>query len=210
LLGKGGAKQLQMKDITKRAFDITVCLFVLPIALPLLAVCAILIKLDSSGPVLFRQERLGRGKRPFRVVKLRTMVPNAEKLGAGLYTAENDPRFTRIGLFLRRFSLDELPQIFNVLAGSMSIVGPRPLPAVIVDEYSKQFDVILKVKPGITGLSQVSGRNELARSEQLKLDMFYAENWSFSLDLQMLLRTVRVVLAGAGQLNYRRREDVEQ
>jgi lipopolysaccharide/colanic/teichoic acid biosynthesis glycosyltransferase len=198
------------KERAKRAFDLGVCLLVLPVVLPLLAVCAIWIKLNSPGPVFFRQERLGRNKRPFRVVKLRTMVPNAEKLGAGLYTVENDPRFTRIGLLLRRFSLDELPQVFNVFVGSMSIVGPRPLPAVVVDEYPKQFDVILKVKPGLTGLSQVNGRNELSRSERLKLDMFYAESWSFSLDLQILLRTVQVVLTGAGQVNYQGREDVER
>jgi lipopolysaccharide/colanic/teichoic acid biosynthesis glycosyltransferase len=198
------------KRATKRTFDLLFSFLVFPVVLPLLAICAILIKLDSAGSVFFRQERLGRNRVPFLVFKLRTMVPNAEKLGAGLYTVDNDPRFTRIGLFLRRFSLDELPQFFNVLMGSMSVVGPRPLPAVVADEYPKQFDVILKVKPGITGLSQVNGRNELSRSERIRLDMHYAENWSLWLDLRILLRTIQVVITGAGQVNYQGREDVER
>ena len=198
------------KETAKRIFDLVVCTLVLPVALPLLAICALLIKMDSSGPVFFLQERIGRNRKPFRVAKLRTMVPNAENLGAGLYTVENDPRFTRVGLFLRRFSLDELPQILNVFTGNMSIVGPRPLLKVTVDEYPEQFDVILKARPGITGLSQVNGRNELSRAERLKLDMFYAENWSFGFDLQILVKTVAVVLTGAGQVNYQAREDVER
>jgi undecaprenyl phosphate N,N'-diacetylbacillosamine 1-phosphate transferase len=194
----------------KRAFDLVASLLSLLVVLPILAVCGILIKLDSPGPVFFRQERLGRNGRPFRVWKFRTMVENAETLGAGLYAEENDPRYTRIGPSLRRFSLDELPQVLNVLEGSMSIVGPRPLPEVIVSSYPEEFQTILKVKPGITGLSQVSGRNELARSRRLELDMFYAENWSLWLDLQIMIKTVWVVATGAGQLNFQSREDVER
>lgn len=198
------------RDTIKRILDMMICVPLCLIALPLLAVCGVLIKLDSAGPVLFRQERLGRHRKPFRTLKLRTMVNNAEKLGAGLYAVKNDPRYTKVGLTLRRFSVDELPQVFNVLSGDMSLVGPRPLPASIVNEYPEQFEVILNVKPGITGLSQVNGRNKLPRSQRLQLDMFYAKHYSLRLDLQIMLRTFLVVLTGAGQVNYQGREDVEQ
>jgi undecaprenyl phosphate N,N'-diacetylbacillosamine 1-phosphate transferase len=196
--------------MTKRVFDLVFAFLLLPGVLLILIVFSIIIKLDSKGPVFFRQERLGRNRRPFRVIKLRTMVENADKLGAGLYAEKNDPRFTRAGLVLRRFSLDEFPQIFNVIAGDMSFVGPRPLPAVIVNEYKEKFDIILKVKPGITGLAQVSGRNELSRGERLKIDMFYATHFSFSLDIQILIRTMGVTMTGMGQVNYQSRNDVER
>lgn len=201
---------MTFKDGVKRVFDVGMCLLCWPVVLLVLIIFGLLIKLESSEPIFFRQERLGRNRRRFRVVKLRTMVGDAEKIGAGLYTIKDDPRFTKVGLFLRRFSLDELPQIFNVLAGDMSIVGPRPLPAVIVDQYPEQFEVILRMKPGITGLSQIKGRNELPRSERLKLDMFYVDHWSLSLDLQILLKTIFVVFIGTGQVNYQGREDVER
>jgi len=210
MMYKGKPHHTMLKNGVKRLFDISLCLLFIPFVLLIVAICGILIKLDSHGPVFFRQERLGQERKPFCIVKLRTMVANAEKMGAGLYTVQNDPRFTKIGLFLRRLSLDELPQFFNVVAGDMSIVGPRPLPATVIAEYPEQFDVILKVKPGITGLSQVNGRNTLSRSERLKMDMFYAQNWSFDLDVHILLRTISTVLTGAGQVNYQGREDVEQ
>jgi lipopolysaccharide/colanic/teichoic acid biosynthesis glycosyltransferase len=198
------------KEGLKRAIDLILCLVTLPLVLPVLLVCGVLIKLDSQGPVVFRQQRLGRHHKPFRVVKLRTMVEGAERMGAGFYAEQDDPRYTRLGLLLRRFSLDELPQVFNVLGGTMSIVGPRPLPAEIVEQYQAEYQVILKVRPGITGLSQVSGRNELPRRRRLQLDMHYAENWSLGLDLQILWETVAVVATGTGQVNYQSREDVER
>lgn len=194
----------------KRTIDLVLCLLTLPLVLPVLGLCGLLIKLDSRGPVFFRQERLGRHHEPFRVLKLRTMIEGAERMGAGFYAEQDDPRYTRLGLLLRRFSLDELPQVFNVLEGTMSIVGPRPLPAEIVEQYQAEYQVILKVRPGITGLSQVSGRNELPRSRRLQLDMYYAQNWSLSLDLHILWETMAVVATGAGQVNYQSREDVER
>ena len=201
---------MKIREGLKRIVDILLSLITLPLILPLMAACGVLIRLDSPGPVFFRQDRLGRSHKPFRVIKLRTMVQGAEKMGAGLYAEQDDPRYTRMGLLLRRFSLDELPQVFNVLQGTMSIVGPRPLPAEIVEQYQAEYQVILRVRPGITGLSQVSGRNELPRSRRLQLDMYYAENWSLSLDLQILWETIAVVATGAGQVNYQRREDVER
>ena len=201
---------MKIREGLKRIVDILLSLITLPLILPLMAACGVLIRLDSPGPVFFRQDRLGRSHKPFRVIKLRTMVQGAEKMGAGLYAEQDDPRYTRMGLLLRRFSLDELPQVFNVLQGTMSIVGPRPLPAEIVEQYQAEYQVILRVRPGITGLSQVSGRNELPRSRRLQLDMYYAENWSLSLDLQILWETIAVVATGAGQVNYQGREDVER
>ena len=193
----------------KRSFDLILSILLLPIWLPAIAICALLIKLDSQGSIFFLQERIGLNGTPFQVIKLRTMVPNAEKIGAGLYTEKNDPRFTKIGLFLRRFSLDELPQFINVITGDMSIVGPRPLPKTIVKRYQNDFDIILKVKPGITGLAQVEGRNKLTRKERLSLDKYYVQNWSLIFDVQVLLKTIKVILTGDGQINYIDREDVD-
>lgn len=203
-------RPMPIKERIKRIIDLVLCLVALPLIFPLLAVCAVLIRLDSSGPIFFRQERIGRNYKPFRVIKLRTMVQGAEKMGAGLYAEKDDPRYTRLGLLLRRFSLDELPQVFNVLVGTMSIVGPRPLPAEIVNNYRAQYRAILKVKPGITGLCQVSGRNEIPRTRRLQLDMYYAEYWSILLDFQILFQTLSVVVMGTGQVNHQSREDVEQ
>lgn len=194
----------------KRGFDLVLGLLSLPIVVPVVGILAALVKLESPGPAFFRQERVGRDWKPFRVTKLRTMVVNAENLGAGLYAEHNDPRYTRFGLFLRRTSLDELPQVFNVIAGDMSIVGPRPLPAAIVSEHADEYKVILRTKPGITGLSQVAGRNALPRTERLRLDSYYARYWTIGLDLRILARTAPTVLAGRGQLSFQSREDVER
>ena len=198
-----------MKTAIKRIVDILACIVLAPFIVPIIGVCAVLIKLDSPGPVFFVQQRLGRNRRPFSIVKLRTMVPNAEHMGAGLYAVPDDPRYTRIGPTLRRLSLDELPQFYNVLKGDMSLVGPRPLPAAVIDQYKQEFDTILTVRPGITGLSQVNGRNALRRRERLQLDMYYATHWNPWLDLKILLQTVGVVFTGAGQTSYQAREEVE-
>lgn len=195
--------------IAKRVIDILACIVLAPFIIPIIAICAALIKLDGPGPVFFRQERVGRHWKHFLVLKLRTMVPDAEHMGEGLYTTQNDPRFTRIGPTLRRLSLDELPQLYNLVRGEMSLVGPRPLPAVIVESHAEEYETILSVPPGITGLSQVRGRNSLRRSERLKLDMYYATHWSIWMDLKILLETLVVVFTGAGQINYRGREEVE-
>ncbi len=198
------------RDRLKRLFDLACSVPLSAVALPLIGLCGALVKAESAGPMLFRQTRVGRYGRDFTVLKIRTMVDGAESMGAGLYTAEQDPRFTRMGLLLRRLSLDELPQVLNVLKGDMSLVGPRPLPRVVVEEYPEEFETILRVKPGLTGLSQVSGRNRLTRREALTLDQRYARSWSFWLDVKILARTVTVVLTGSGQENYRSRNDVER
>lgn len=199
-----------LKERLKRLFDLACAVPMSLVALPIIGVCGALVKAESAGPILFRQLRVGRHGRDFTVLKIRTMVDGAETMGAGLYTAERDPRFTRTGLVLRRLSLDELPQVFNVLKGDMSLVGPRPLPRVVVEEYPNDFDTILRVRPGLTGLSQVSGRNRLTRRETLALDRRYAETWSIWLDLRILTKTAGVVLTGSGQKNYRSRTDVER
>ena len=194
----------------KRGFDLFCGMLILFFISPILVAIAISIKLDSPGPVLFKQKRVGLHSKPFYIWKFRTMVNNAEKLQASLeakneikdgvlFKMKNDPRITKIGKFLRLYSLDELPQIFNVLFGEMSLVGPRPLPLRDVDKFQKKHFIRQEVLPGITGLWQVSGRSDIENFEEgVKLDMTYIENWSLWLDLKILLSTVRVVLQKSG------------
>jgi undecaprenyl phosphate N,N'-diacetylbacillosamine 1-phosphate transferase len=190
--------------------DLIVAIAALPVALPVIALLGLAVRLETRGGIFFRQTRVGQHGRHFRIFKLRTMVENAERLGAGIYAEADDPRFTRVGTFARRFSLDELPQLFNVLRGEMSIVGPRPMLPVTVEQYAADYAVILRVKPGLTGLAQVNGRNALARSERLAFDRRYAESCSIDMDLSILARTVRVLLTGEGQLNNQGAKDVER
>lgn len=194
----------------KRAMDIVIVLASMPIALPLIVTFGLAIACETPGGPFFRQPRVGLRGRTFLVWKLRTMVANAQTLGAGLYAERNDPRFTTIGKLARRLSVDELPQIINVLLGQMSIVGPRPMLSEIVAEYRQEYDEILTVKPGITGLAQVSGRNTLSRSERLRLDRIYARDWSIAFDLKILAKTIGVVISGEGQRNDQGRADVER
>jgi lipopolysaccharide/colanic/teichoic acid biosynthesis glycosyltransferase len=191
----------------KRLMDIVLSLIMLPLVLFVLALCAIAIRLDSPGRLWFSQLRTGKGGRRFRMYKLRTMVQNAEELKPKYmhlneltypdFKITDDPRITRVGRFLRKTSLDELPQIFNVLAGNMTLVGPRPT-SFSADTYSLWHTARLECKPGITGLWQVSGRNELDFDERLRLEIAYHRNQSLSLDLQILLRTAGSVLSARG------------
>jgi lipopolysaccharide/colanic/teichoic acid biosynthesis glycosyltransferase len=181
-----------------RALDLVVASLALVPASPLLAVCALLIKLESSGPVFYRQRRVGRAGQPFDLWKLRTMVPGAEAMGAGIYVVEGDPRITRVGRLLRRFSLDELPNLVNVLKGEMAIVGPRPTVQEQVDRYTERQLRRLEVKPGITGWAQVNGRASLPWPERIELDVWYVEHRSLRLDLRILARTVRMLATGHG------------
>ena len=158
----------------------------LAVASPLLALAAILIRLESRGPVVFRQRRVGRDGRPFELWKLRTMVAGAEAMGAGIYVIEGDPRITRAGRLLRRFSLDELPNLVNVLRGEMAIVGPRPTVQEQVDRYTDRQRRRLEVKPGITGWAQVNGRASLPWPERIELDVWYVDHRSLLLDLRIL------------------------
>ena len=173
---------------------------------PLLGLAALLIKLESRGPVFYRQRRVGLGGRPFELWKLRTMVPRAESMGHGIYIVPGDPRITRVGRFLRRFSLDELPNLINVARGEMAIVGPRPTVQEQVDRYTERQCRRLEVKPGITGWAQVNGRTSLPWPERIELDVWYVEHRSALLDLKILARTVRMLASGHGLYS----EDVRQ
>jgi lipopolysaccharide/colanic/teichoic acid biosynthesis glycosyltransferase len=180
-----------------RALDVALAAFLLLLCSPLLAGAAIAVRLESRGAVLYRQRRVGRHGRPFDLWKLRTMVPGAEAMGAGIYVLEGDPRITRVGRLLRRFSLDELPNLVNVLRGDMAIVGPRPTVQEQVDGYTERQRRRLDVKPGITGWAQVNGlRGETRSDAQMRLrvqyDLHYIDNWSLWLDLKILLLTVFV------------------
>jgi lipopolysaccharide/colanic/teichoic acid biosynthesis glycosyltransferase len=181
-----------------RALDLLVASLVLLVASPLLAVAALLIKLESGGPVFYRQRRVGRGGAPFELWKLRTMVPGAEAMGAGIYVVEGDRRITRVGRLLRRFSLDELPNLVNVLKGEMAVVGPRPTVQEQVDRYTERQRRRLEVKPGITGWAQVNGRTSLPWPERIELDVWYVENRSLRLDLRILAKTARMLATGHG------------
>ena len=191
----------------KRILDVGLCFLVLPFVLPVLAVCCIAIKLDSPGRVLFTQVRTGKNGKRFQMYKLRTMVANAEALKEQYlhlneltypdFKITNDPRITTVGRILRKTSLDELPQLFNVLGGEMSLVGPRPT-SFSATTYDLWHTARLEVKPGLTGLWQISGRNELDFDDRLRLDIAYVRQQSLGLDIRILIRTVGSVLTGRG------------
>ena len=182
----------------RRAVDVVVSALALLLSSPLLLAAMLAIRLESPGPMIYRQRRAGRGGKPFDVLKLRTMVDGAEHIGAGMAVNANDSRITRVGAFLRRSSLDELPNLLNVLRGEMTLVGPRPTLPAQVDQYTDRQRGRLAVKPGITGWAQVNGRASLPWSERIELDLYYVENRSLSLDLRILLRTPAMVLGGSG------------
>lgn len=179
-------EQLQVK----RAIDVVWSLYGLMLFAPLLAAAALAIKLDSRGPAFFSMDAAGAGGRPFRQWKLRTMEEGARENGDRYETSANDPRITRVGRFLRRWSLDELPQLWNVLRGEMSLVGPRPTFAEVAARYSPQQSRRLAMRPGITGLAQVSGRNALRWEERIPLDIYYVEHYSLVLDVRILALTI--------------------
>jgi lipopolysaccharide/colanic/teichoic acid biosynthesis glycosyltransferase len=182
----------------RRALDVAVSSLVLVLAAPVLALAMLAIRLESPGPVIYRQRRVGLGGRTFDVLKLRTMVDGAEHIGAGLAVNENDSRITRVGALLRRSSLDELPNLLNVLRGDMSLIGPRPTIPVQVESYTKRQRGRLAVKPGITGWAQVHGRASLPWSERIELDLYYIAHRSVWLDLKIIRRTVAMVFGGSG------------
>ncbi len=195
--------------VAKRALDLSVSAFLLILLSPVLIAAAIAIKVTSSGPVFFLQERIGLNKRKFRIYKLRTMVQNAEKLQAGLehrnevsgpvFKIKDDPRITSVGKFLRKSSIDELPQLLNVLKGDMSLVGPRPMAVRDYNGFSEDWQRRrFSVRPGITCLWQVNGRNAISFDKWMLLDLQYMDEWSLWLDLKILARTVPAVLRGSG------------
>jgi exopolysaccharide biosynthesis polyprenyl glycosylphosphotransferase len=194
--------------VVKRVTDVVVSALALVALSPVLIVTALVVKTTSPGPILFRQDRVGRNGAAFRVLKFRSMTFGAEKDVAELmaenggyapfYKIRNDPRVTRVGRFIRRASVDELPQFINVLRGDMSLVGPRPQVEAEVEQYAFVHNRRLAVKPGITGLWQVSGRSDLAWQDAVRLDMLYVDTWSLAGDVRILLKTVKVVLTSRG------------
>lgn len=194
---------------TKRVIDIVCSLLLLVILLPLLTCVAVLVTATSPGPAFYRQERIGRGGRPFHILKFRSMSTDADeqlthlltaqgRSEAPLFKVDEDPRVTRVGAFIRRSSIDELPQLINVLQGTMSLVGPRPQRAAEVAMYTAAERERLTGTPGMTGLWQVSGRSRLAWEEAVRLDVHYCRNWSLLMDLKILVCTVPAVLRGDG------------
>jgi exopolysaccharide biosynthesis polyprenyl glycosylphosphotransferase len=196
------------RRLVKAAFDVSVAALLLVLLAPLLLLIALVIRLDTGGPVFFRQVRVGRGGEPFRMVKFRTMHTDAEarleamrrqnEHAGVLFKIREDPRVTRCGRILRRYSLDELPQLINVLLGEMSLVGPRPPLPAEVEQYPHDMRRRLVVKPGMTGLWQVSGRSDLSWEDSIRLDLRYVENWSLTVDLVILMRTATAVVRGSG------------
>jgi lipopolysaccharide/colanic/teichoic acid biosynthesis glycosyltransferase len=182
--------------VAKRLIDIVLALFGIVLTSPVMLLTAIWIKLDSRGPVFFLQERVGEGGRIFNVFKFRTMVEGSEKTGTDL--VKGDPRITKAGLFLRRWCVDELPQLFNVLRGEMSCIGPRPTLKYQVDQYTDFERRRLEVKPGMTGLATVKGRNLLSWPERIKWDVWYIDNYSLWLDLQIVFSTFRLLTKSEG------------
>ncbi len=178
----------------KRAFDLLITVPALILLAPVLVIIAILIRRDSPGPAFYRQTRVGLDGREFRVFKFRTMVDGAEFIGAGLHNDAGDPRITPLGARLRALSLDELPQLLNVLIGDMSIVGPRPTLRDQVERYTPEQRRRLRARPGITGLAQISGRSTLPWSQRIVIDVHYVDNWSLRLDLEIIARTIPALL----------------
>lgn len=199
-------QNMQYYNVLKRVIDITGALFGIIILLPIFILTALLIKLDSEGPVFFAQKRCGRGSREFNMYKFRSMIKNADILKLHLqneaegsvFKIRNDPRITRIGKILRRTSMDELPQIFNVLRGEMSLVGPRPLSIEEMKADEEWMKLRLSVKPGMTGLWQIKGRGNKRFADWLRYDTEYVKNKSLLLDIKILFMTVWVVIKGKG------------
>jgi lipopolysaccharide/colanic/teichoic acid biosynthesis glycosyltransferase len=182
----------------KRALDLLIAGIGSLLTAPVIGLLALAVRLESRGHPIYRQTRAGRDGAPFSIYKLRTMVRGAEFTGAGLAIQEGDDRITRVGAFLRRYSLDELPNLWNVIRGEMSVVGPRPTIPIQVEQYTEHQRGRLAVKPGITGWAQINGRASLPWSERIELDIWYVEHQSLALDLRILARTVRLVLRGQG------------
>jgi lipopolysaccharide/colanic/teichoic acid biosynthesis glycosyltransferase len=182
----------------RRVFDLLAAAAGLVIASPVLLAAIVAIPLESRGSPFYRQRRVGRDGRAFEVIKLRTMVSGAESMGAGLAVTEGDERITRVGAFLRRYSLDELPNLVNVLRGEMAVIGPRPTVPAQVEKYTPRQRGRLAVRPGITGWAQVNGRAGLPWDERIELDLWYIENRSLRLDVEILRRSAAIVVGGEG------------
>jgi lipopolysaccharide/colanic/teichoic acid biosynthesis glycosyltransferase len=184
--------------VAKRALDVTGAAVGLTLSAPVIGIAAALIKREDGGPVFFRQERVGLDGESFEVLKLRTMIVNAEAQGAGFAVDAGDSRILKIGDLLRKTSIDELPQFWNILTGEMSLVGPRPTLRYQVDQYTPHQARRLDVKPGVTGWAQIHGRASLPWSERIELDVWYVDHQSLRLDLSIMLRTVGTIFSRSG------------
>ncbi len=201
-------RSIKLYKFLKKIFDLLFSSIFLICSLPLFLIISFFIKLSSRGPIFFAQERIGKNNIPFKCIKFRTMYPEANDILENIllkddklkrefeatHKLKNDPRITTIGKLLRKTSLDELPQFFNVLRGEMSIVGPRPIVEAEINKYAENFKKVSSIKPGITGLWQVSGRNNLTYKRRVMLDLIYVENYNLLMDLRILLRTFGVIL----------------
>ncbi|NLK22322.1 MAG: sugar transferase [Epulopiscium sp.] len=190
----------------KHILDKIIGFILLLITTPIFLIISIGIKLTSRGPVFFIQKRVGKDGKDFDIYKFRTMIQNAENIGTGIYTEEKDPRITNIGRILRKTSLDELPQLFNILKGDMSIIGPRPTLRYQVEKYTPHQMQRLKMRPGVTGLAQVRGRNSLPWDKRIEYDVEYINNYSLWLDFKIVLKTIKVVLTAEGV--YGKRDEI--
>jgi len=187
-----------VREPLRRIFDVLVSASILAVTAPVMALAIVAIRLESPGHPIYRQRRIGQDGAAFDVLKLRTMVSGAEKMGAGLAVNDGDSRITRVGALLRRTSIDELPNLVNVLRGEMSIIGPRPTVPVQVEQYTERQRGRLALKPGITGWAQVNGRASLPWPERIELDLWYVEHASLALDLRILWLTARMLVTGHG------------
>jgi lipopolysaccharide/colanic/teichoic acid biosynthesis glycosyltransferase len=192
------ARPGRLQRASIRSLDLLIAVPLAGLTAPLVALLALLVRLESPGDPIYRQTRVGRDGRPFEIYKLRTMVTGAEFIGAGLAIGEGDARITRLGRLLRRLSLDELPNLWNVVRGDMSVIGPRPTLQHQVEVYTERQRGRLAVKPGITGWAQINGRASLPWPERIELDLWYVEHRSLALDLRILARTVGLVVRGSG------------
>ena len=188
----------------KRFFDIILSLLGLIILSPILLITAIAIKAESKGPVIFKQERIGKNGKVFKIYKFRSMVVGAEKMGTGVYSKKGDSRVTKVGKFIRMTSIDELPQLVNIIKGEMSIIGPRPVLTYHPWKYEEYTEEQLKrfdVRPGITGWAQIHGRKDVEWNNRIKMDVYYVENISLKLDLKIFLKTIYEVLSMKDNVN---------
>lgn len=212
LVSKRKARANELRDSLTRVMDIAAILLAAPFVALVFLVLGALIALESRGGIFYGQTRIGKDGRKFKAYKFRTMIKDADKLlqsylekdpalkaeWEASHKLKDDPRVTRVGSVLRKFSLDELPQLWNILKGDMSLVGPRPIVDAEIEKYDKSFELYKQVRPGLTGLWQVSGRSDTSYERRVELDKFYILNWSLKLDIQILLRTVSVVVGKKG------------
>lgn len=190
--------------VIKRIFDVVISLIALIILSPILLIVAIAIKIESKGPIIFKQQRIGKGGKVFNIYKFRSMIVGAEKMGTGVYSKKGDSRVTKVGKFIRMTSIDELPQLVNILKGEMSIIGPRPVLTYHPWKYEEYTEEQLKrfnVRPGVTGWAQVHGRKDVEWHERIKLDVYYVENISLWLDVKIFFKTIIQVLSMKDNVN---------